>query len=214
MAYTDSTKVSNFLQRALNAYETAEIASLIAAVQIWIDKKLNSTFDQANPSTRYYDGGVKNLDIDPCTAITAVSALNDDGTDSYDYDQTITPQVIFEPQNETVKREIRKRIGKFPSGIHRIAVTATFSEYDGGVPADIALLATTLIAGVISAGKQAAQGNIASESLEGHSISYNTNPAFIEGIAENDPTVKSILASRAELYVDNSGDDCDDDLSL
>jgi hypothetical protein len=202
MAYSDATQVSNFLQRSLNAYETAELTNILAAIKIWIDKRLNSTFDLATPTTRYFDGGVPNLDIDPCTAITKVEAINDDGSDAYTY--TDTYEYVAEPQNETVKRELRKRLSAFPHGVHRIAVTATFSEYDSGVPADIQIAATRLAAGVINAGKIASLGgNVAAESLEGHSITYNVRGTDFEGIAENDPTVKSILAARQELLVDN-----------
>lgn len=202
MAYTTSSQVSDFLQRSLNAYETSELTTLIAMVKIWIDKRLNSTFDSAVSSTRYYDGGVRNLDIDPCTAITKVEAINDDGTDSYEY--TSGTEYLAEPQNETVKREIRKRLARFPRGLHRIAVTATFSEYDSGVPADIQVLATRLVAGLINAGKFAGQGgNVLEESLEGHSVKYMQNTSNIEGLAQDDPTVAAILAQRDELYVDN-----------
>lgn len=202
MAYTDSSQVSNFLQRALTAYETAELTNIIAAIKIWLDKRLNSTFDQVSETTRYYDGGARNLDIDPCTAISQVSAINDDGSGSYIY--TDTYEIVTEPQNETVKREIRKRLAAFPRGVHRIAVSAKFSEYDGGVPADIQIAATRLAAGVINAGRIAGLGgNVASESLEGHSITYNIRGTDFEGISENDPTVKSILEAREELYVDN-----------
>lgn len=208
MAYTDATQVSNFLGRALTAYETAELANIIAAIKIWLDKRLNSTFDSASPSVRYYDGGVRNLDIDPCTAITQVETINDDGTDSNAY-TTITDYVA-EPQNETVKREIRKRHSRFPRGVHRIAVSATFSEYDGAVPADIQIAATRLAAGVINAGKTAgaSSSGVKSESLEGHSIAYMTAQDIsvasdFDSLSSNDPTVASIIASRQELYVDN-----------
>lgn len=202
MAYTTASQVSDFLGRALTAYESNELSNIIAAAKIWIDKKLNSTFDSAAETTRYYDGGVRNLDIDPCTAISTVESINDDGSGSYEY--TLGTEYIAEPQNETVKRELRKRHSKFPSGIQRIAVTATFSEYDGGVPADIQILATRLASGIINSGKQAGSGgNVQSESLEGHSITYDVDNTTFEGISEQDPIVKSILASRAELYVDN-----------
>lgn len=202
MAYTDSTQVSNFLQRSLSAYESAELTNIIAAIKVWIDKRLNSTFDQATSSTRYYDGGVRNLDIDPCTAISQVETINDDGTDSYVYS---TPyEYIAEPQNQTVKRELRKRLAPFPRGINRVAVTALFSEYDGGVPADIQIIATRLAAGIINQGKYAGQGgNILEEALEGHTIRYQIGSQNIGGLAEDDPTIAAILTQRDELYVDN-----------
>lgn len=209
MAYTDSTKVQNFLQRSLTQYETDLFDTVLAAVKAWIDKTLASTFDEVAATTRYFDGGVQNLDIDPCTAISAVLALADDGDTSYTYDLTTTPEVIAEPQNETVKRELRRRYGRFPRGMKRIAVTAKFSEYDSGVPGDIVLLATRLVAGVLQAGKNTGDGNISAESLEGHSVRYNDKANDIEGIAKSDPTVASILSSRRELLVDNSGNEPD-----
>lgn len=202
MAYTDATQVSNFLGRALTAYETGELTNIISAIKIWLDKRLNTTFDTVAPSVRYYDGGVRNLDIDPCTAITQVEAVNDDSTDSYIYTQTY--EIVVEPQNETVKREIRKRLAAFPRGVHRIAVSATFSEYDGGVPADIQILATRLAAGIINQGKYAGSGgNLHLEDLEGHRVQYQLSPNSMLGLATNDPTVSAILAQREELYVDN-----------
>lgn len=202
MAYTDSTQISNFLQRSLTAYETAELSNIISAIQTWIDRRLNSTFDSVASSTRYYDGGVRSLDIDPCIDITQVEAINDDGSDSYIYSTTY--EIVYEPQNETVKREIRKRLNYFPRGVHRIAVTAKFSEYNQGVPTDIQILATRLVVGVINAGKFASSGgNILLESLEGHEIRYQINPSSMLGISQDDPTVMAILQQRDELYVDN-----------
>lgn len=205
MAYTDTTQVSNFLNRALNAYETSEIANIIAAVKIWIDQRLDSTFDVEAPSIRYYDGGVRNLDIDPCNTVTQVEAINDDGSDSYVYSQPY--EIVLEPQNESIKREIRKRLAAFPRGVHRIAVSAIFSEYDaatGGVPADIQVVATRLVAGIINQGKYLGQGgNVLQEALEGHEIRYMINSANILGLAQDDPTVAAILQQRDTLYVDN-----------
>lgn len=211
MAYTDATQVSNFLQRSLTSYETSELPNIIAAIKIWLDKKLNSTFDQVGATTRYYDGGVRNLDIDPCTDITSVQSIGDNGGESYEY--TEGTEYVAEPQNETVKRELRKRLHPFPYGLHRIAVTAKFSEYDGAVPADIQIAATRLSAGVINSGITAGtsttggSGAISRESLEGHSIEYDTSTTgksgSLEGLAQEDPTVASILASRMELLTDN-----------
>lgn len=204
MAYTDATQVSNFLQRALTAYETGELPNLIAAAKIWLDKVLGSTFDDVAATTRYYDGGVRNLDIDPCTAITEVKSINDDASSSYVY--TEGTEYIAEPQNETVKRELRKRLSPFPRGVHRVAVTAKFSEYDGGVPADIQIAATRLVAGLINSGKKANTGNVSSESLEGHSINYDlssgASQAF-DSLSAADPTVAGILQARKELLVDD-----------
>lgn len=203
MAYTTQTMIENYLQRTLTANEVAWLAILIPAIKIWLDRKLNSTFDATTPTTRYYDGGGRFLDIDPATTITAVQALNSDGSTSYEYDLTVTPDVLYEPRGDTVKREIRKRNGHFPSGIQNIAVTATFTEFDGGVPQDIQLAATTLAAEVLNQGKMASSGgNVKSESLEGHTIHYDTSASAMDAIASNNPNIKSILDLRRELYVE------------
>lgn len=203
MAYTTSTLITNYLQRTLNANETAYLAILIPAIKVWLDRKLNTNFDNTTATTRYFDGGKKNLDIDPCNTITSVKSLNNDGSTSYDYDLLVTPDVLYEPRNETIKREIRKREGRFPAGIQNISVTALYTEYDGGVPTDIQTVATMMGAEVLNQGKIASSGgNIASESLEGHSISYDTSASAMDGIANNNPNVQSILELRRELYVD------------
>jgi hypothetical protein len=203
MSYTNSTLITNFLQRSLNANETAYLATLLPAIDKWIDRVLNSTFASVNATTRYYDGGVRNLDIDPCTVISAVKSLNSDGTTSYDYDLITTPDVVYEPVNETVKREIRKRNGCFPRGVQNIAVTAKFSEYDGAVPEDIQIIATQLAAGVLNQGRNASSGgNVQSESLEGHSITYSTSDDMLEGIGMANPTIAGLLSARREVYVD------------
>lgn len=202
MAYTDEIQVELYLQRALTTYEKAALSIIIPALKIWIDNRLSSTFDQVDSSIRYYDGGVSSLDIDPCTSITQIEAIGDDGGDSYVYSDIY--EIVTEPQNETVKREVRKRLSKFPRGIHRIAVTAQFSEYDSGVPADIQLLATRLAGGLLAQGKFVSSGgNVMQESLEGHEIRYMPNSADIMGLTVSDPTVASILANRQELYLDN-----------
>lgn len=200
MAYTSTTLVGNYLQRTLNANETAYFAILLPAIKKWIDRITNSTFDSASETTRYFDGGVKNLDIDPCTTITEVKSVNDDTTLSDSYIYVLNSDYRQEPVNETVKRELRKINGCFPRGIANIAVTALFSEYDGSVPEDIQALATMLAAGVINQGKNASSGgNVASESLEGHSITYDTSDNTLEGIARTNPSIQGILDSRREL---------------
>jgi|GEM_PF-2110048 len=202
MAYTSTTLVQNYLQRTLVANETSFLAILIPAIKVWIDKKLSSTFDSASETTRYFDGGGKVADIDPCTDITAVKTYDNDGTVADTY--TNLDDYVAEPVNDTIKREIVRRSGFFPVGLRRVGVTAKFSEYgDGGtVPTDIQTAATIMAAEVLNQGKIASSGgNIASESLEGHSISYDTSASALDGIASNNPNVKSILDLRRDLLL-------------
>lgn len=201
MAYTDTTKISNYLQRSLTAYETAMLTTIIPAVKLWIDRKLGTTFDSGTSSTRYYEGGGHSLDIDPCVNISAVTAYNDDASASYAY--TENTEYVAEPVNETVKRElVRRGDACWPKGLRRIGVTATFSEYASGVPEDIQTLATVLASGIINSGKIASSGgNVSSESLEGHSVSYDTSASAIDDLADGNPIVQNILGSRKEIMI-------------
>lgn len=204
MAYTTSTLIGNYLQRTLTADETSYLVILIPAIKLWIDKHLGTTFDTTTASTRYYDGGYQSLDIDPCHTITAVSELNSDGTISYAYDLVTTPDVVYEPANETVKREIRKRYGHFPSGKQNIAVTAVFSEYDttgSVVPEDIQNVATIMAGEVLNQGSLGSSGAVASESVEGHSVTYDVSSGALDGISSSNPNIRDILAQRRELFV-------------
>lgn len=198
--YTDVTLIQNYLGRELSVDETAFLTTLIPAIKIWIDKKLNSTFGLVSSSTRYYDGGTNSIEIDPATAITSIAAYDNDGVVNYTY--TDLTELITEPTNETVKREIVKRFGYFPKGSRRVAVTAKFSEYDNGVPKDIQTATTIIAVGVLNQGTIASSGgNVASESLEGHSITYDLSTSTLDEIAEGSPIVKSILEIRRELFV-------------
>lgn len=201
MAYTDQTKVQNYLQRELSVDEVAVLISfLIPAIKKWIDGITGSTFDQVAATTRYYDGGGSSVDIDPATEVTAVGSIDNEGQSTFDY--TSGTDYTLEPQNETVKREIVRRHGCFPQGQGRVSVTAKFSEFDGGVPADIQLVATRLAGAIIKGSKNdLTGGGLKSESLEGHSVSYATSTEDLASLANNDPIIKSILEQHKEILV-------------
>src|SRR5262245_32903215 len=103
MAYSDLGLVQVYLGRELTVNEQAWLSGTgFEAVKEWIDRKLGTTFDQASASTRYYDGGKEYLDIDPCTGITAVASVDNEGDENYAY--TDLTDFVAEPVNETVKR--------------------------------------------------------------------------------------------------------------
>jgi hypothetical protein len=82
-------------------------------------------------------------------------------------------------------------------GVNRVSVTAKFSEYDAGIPKDIVVAATRIAASLLeSAGNV---GNIQSEELEGHKITYGSNQ--IQNSAFNDPIVKMILEQRRDVLL-------------
>lgn len=204
MGYTNAALITAQLKRELTDSENSLLGLIIPAVSSYIDLKLGTSFSQVEASTRYYTGGDCLVDIDPCTDPTAVNLIDDYGTASDTYDAS---NYIFEPANATVKTYIRKRWGKFPKGLNRIGVTAKFSQYgpdaegNAVIPHDIQLAATIIAAGLLSNGPVDADGNgIKSENIEGHSISYVTSVDNISTIATNNPTVKSILDLRREIY--------------
>jgi hypothetical protein len=199
MDYTSTTLVSNYLQRALTSNETTLLSTLIPAIKLFIDQETDSNFSSATPTTRYYRGGGRTIDIEPCQNITSVQAL-----DLYDvayYTYVIGQDYVIEPANDTVKREIIKRYGCFESGERRIAVTATFTEYINDVPADIKMVATRLAAVVISNAKIVNQGNLSRESLEGHEVMYNS-AAMLNDAASSDPFIRKTLEQRSEIMVE------------
>lgn len=199
MAYTTQTQIEDFMNRSLTAHEVAALTAIIPAVKLWIDHYLNSTFDSVSPTTRNFESCISSLDIDPCTNITAMTS-NDPYNIAYYTYQTF--EYVLEPINETVKREIRLRYGTFPEGTSNISVTATFSEYDGGVPEDIQIAATRIAAGIINAGKMAgAGGNLQEESLEGHTVRYNITNNAINTLASSDPILQAILGTRREVLI-------------
>lgn len=207
MSYTNTSNISYFLQRSLTANESSALSGFIlAAVDKWIDFILSSHFASVSETTRYYDGDGHTVDIDPVQSVTEVKSIHDDGTDSYDY--TLNTEYVLEPANETVKREIVKRgwdHNRFPRGLRRVAVTGKFTEYDfanGVVPADVVLAATRLAAGVLNAGKVASTaGNVDSESLEGHSIKYNSSNNALQELSNTDPILQNLIASRREIMI-------------
>lgn len=197
--YTSRILVENYIGRSLTENEIAYLALLIPAINKWIDRKLETTFEKVDATTRYFDGGASSIDIDPATEVTAVKSVDNDGNETYTYvDLT---DMVLEPQNENVKREIVRRHGMFPHGSRRIAVTAKFSEYDGGVPEDIKVVATRLAADVLQAGKDSNSGNIKSESIEGHSVTYRDPVTTVDQVASGDPLIKSILDQRKEVLI-------------
>lgn len=195
--YTDPDLIAALLKRDLATSEQLTLAIVIPAIDKYIDKKCDMTFLEVAETTRYYDGGEETLEIDPCTAITAVASLNDDGTTSYTY---VTGDYEAGPYNQTVKNELRKRYSCWPKGNRRIAVTAKFSGWDSGVPQDIQMAATMIAASVLTAGSQV--GGVKSESLEGHSITYDDTSNIIQSVAEKNPIINSIFMQYKQLVVE------------
>lgn len=200
MAYTDASSIQGYLQRSLTADETSMLTWLIPAISKWVDSYLGTSFDEAQPGTREYDGtGGRILDIDPCTAITSVVSVNEDFDTDYTYD---ADDYVAQPQNDNVKDQLVKRHGRWPLGIANIAVTAKFSSYDGSVPEDIKMAVTRIAAGIIQGTwNDDSSAGIKRESIEGHTIEYATSSDTIADIALGDPWIKSVLDARRGILL-------------
>lgn len=78
MSYTDQTAIQAFLARDLTSAEVTMLPMLIAAVTSYLDGELSGSYGTATPSTRYYDGGSRIINIQPVQNVTAVSAVGSD----------------------------------------------------------------------------------------------------------------------------------------
>jgi len=211
--YTNTSLIEQQLQRSLTDEEKGLLTTLIPAVDLWIDRTLNTTFiEKEAVETRYFDGRGPLIEIDPCTGVTAISAVDWQDTSVADY--TTGVDYLLEPVNSNVKNLVRFGGGYGYPWVdqsimpvadrtnNRLAVTAKFSEYDDGVPEDIQIVATRICGGLIgeSYSNQANDTNLKSESIEGYSVTFGESVNQDAGqLAMNDPIVKGILESRREL---------------
>lgn len=181
MAYTTQENVENYLGRSLTDAEVALFNLILASVENYINDEVGGTFDSnATASTRYYDGGSRLLEIDPFYELTSVQLV--DSLENVDYTYVLNDEFEARPRNETVKYWIESRIGKFPSGVANIAVTAKFGL--GAIPDDITLLATYLMAAGYS---EAIKGELTKESIEGYSRefkSYYKDDSYVNSILD------------------------------
>lgn len=201
-SYTTQQLVQASLKRVLTDDELVMFDVLADGVKQWIDRYTSSNFSEEETETsRYYDGGGSSLDIDPVQSISAISYIDNEGdiVEAYVEDTDYTT----EPQNTAVKREVVRRYGCFPSGQRRIKVTGKFTEYDyvnNHVPGDIRMVATQLVCAALKTMSNAESGNIASEALEGHSVTYNTTNTFEDAFSKN-PVLQGILDQRKDIFI-------------
>ena len=167
MEYTSQALIEAFLGRSLSANEIVILPYAAEAAEGYINDQIHTSFgDSTAPSTRYYDGGSRILEIDPCTDITKVELIDVDETSLHEF--TKDEDYEARPRNESLKTWIEKRVGKFRRGVANVAVSATFSR-GSSVPKDIAWLATFLTARLF--GKDIKEG-MKSESIEGYSRQF------------------------------------------
>jgi hypothetical protein len=167
MALITQTELENKLGRSLTADEIANFAIMNVAVQSYVERMLGTSVETETPATRYYDGGLQNLEIDPCMAITAVGYV-----DAYNNPQYVlaTNEYTIEPNTRAVKTMVRNRWGKFASGMNNVAITATFSIYDD--PDTLAIVKNAMldILDQVIENKE----SVTQESIEGYSVNYGS----------------------------------------
>lgn len=166
MALITKSQVESRLGRSLSTDEANSFDIINQTVQAYVERMLGSKVESVSATTRYYDGGVVNLEIDPCTAITSVKYVDDSqATES----TLLSTDYTAEPINRTLKTMLRGRYSRFNRGFNNVAVTAKFSIYDD---ADSLVIVKNAILDTLTEiidGKE----NISSESIEGYSVSFD-----------------------------------------
>lgn len=170
MALINQSDLEARLKRPLTAEEISSFTIINAGLQSYVESVIGSAVEPVSATSRYFDGGVQHLTINPCTDITGVYLVDDDFvvTDTYD-----TTDYTTEPINKTLKRYLRHRSGRFVTGINNIKVTAKFS-----INADTDVLnqvKDAMISALVS--EISSTDNIKRESLEGYSIEYASTEA-------------------------------------
>ena len=167
MALITQSDIEARLGRSLTAEETTTFTIVNNALQSKVELMIGSDVEEVSETTRYFDGGVQHLPINPCTNITSVKLVDDDqvATDTYD-----TTDYTTEPINKTLKTMLRHRSGAFSIGINNIAIAAKFSIY--GDTDTLNIVKDAMINALVSEVNNS--DNIKRESIEGYSIEYAT----------------------------------------
>jgi hypothetical protein len=124
---------------------------------------IGSSLETASESTRYYDGGVQHLKIDPCTNLTALKLVDEDQAEIETID---TSDYTAEPINKTLKTMVRYRYGKLYTGYNNMAVTAKFSI--AGDTDVVNVVKNAMLEALVSEIDNS--GEIIKESIEGYSV--------------------------------------------
>lgn len=165
MALISQSDLEARLGRPLNASEISAFTIINNANQSYIEKRIGSGVESVSATSRYYDGGLQHLPIDPCTGITAVTLVDEDNNTDLEVD---TSDYTTEPVNTTLKTMVRYRYGKFNYGLNNIKVTAKFSIYDDTPTLNI--VKDALLEALVS---EIDNGeNILKESIEGYSVEF------------------------------------------
>lgn len=174
MAYATQASVESALGRSLTTSEAAGLASLLAAVDSFINKTIGTSFSTPTKAIRYYDAERSRMvDVDPFVVasdkplrvfyVDADENIVGSDIDASDYEAR--------PRNEAVKTWLHRRSGYWGSGIAsnvtNLAVEAFFGR--GDAPSDIQYAAAWLAAQAIGSTTSL---SLKSESIEGYSRTF------------------------------------------
>lgn len=171
MALIAQSDLEARLGRSLTSAEASAFTLKNAANQAYVERYLGSSVESVDESTRYYDGGLQHIPIDPCTNVSSIKIADDDliVTDTLD-----TTDYILEPQNRELKYMIRWRAGKLIRGINNVQVTAKFSIFEDTDALNIVknVLLDMLLGSIPETDNQ---NNIVRESIEGYAVEYGSS---------------------------------------
>lgn len=165
MALISQSDLEARLGRSLTTEEASAFTIINAANQAYVERLINSGVESVSATTRYYDGGLQHLPIDPCTSLSTLALVDDDQAVTYTYDTT---DYTVEPVNRSLKTMLRHRSGKFVNGINCLAVTAKFSIYDDANT--LSIIKDALLNSLVSEIDNS--DNILKESIEGYSVEF------------------------------------------
>lgn len=165
MALIAQSELEARLGRPLTAEEVSAFNIINSANQAYVESLIGSGVESVDETTRYFDGGVQHLAINPCTSISSVKYVDDDTTVEFTLDTT---DYTKEPVNKTLKTMLRNRAGRFQVGINNVAVAAKFSIYEDANT--LAMIKDALLSALEAS--ISASGNILKESIEGYSVEY------------------------------------------
>jgi len=167
MSLISQSDLENRIGRALTNEEASAFTIINTANQTYIERMLNTDVESVSPSTRYYDGGVQNLEIDPCTEVTSVKLVDAE----YEIISTLAlNEYTVEPSSRILKTMVRNRYGKFITGMNVIGVSAKFSTFgDSDVTSIIKNALLDMASSTISN-----SAGIVKESIEGYTVEYGS----------------------------------------
>lgn len=155
------------LGRTLTTEEVSSFTIINTALQRTVEEIIGSGVEAASTTTRYFDGGVQHLRINPCTDITSVEYVDDDQVSSLVLDTT---DYTKEPINKTLKTMLRHRSGPFVTGMNNISITAKFSINADAPTLD--MIKNSMLDALVA--EIQSSSNIKKESIEGYSVEYAT----------------------------------------